>query len=595
MPLGSFGRIAAVCGFVLVALASGGMTASAAEVSTLAGSGALGMADGPAQTATFIFPSGVAVARDSTIYIADRDAQRIRAISPSGNVRTVAGTGALAAPMNMVVTGSYKDGPARQAGFYGPMGLAIGPDGALYIADSGNSVIRKLQNGTVTTVLGKAGDHTAVDGTVETARLVHPFGLAFDATGNLYISDFGGGLRMWSTQGVLSTIHLKSWVDPKFAFGITYVPGDDPSVILMTRDGAFVYHINTGKDDGYAGRNTSEGNLPDGVPFGAAYLGKREILYTDIVYSSINYFRLPAPPFLGQVFVRRIAGGTFERSFLNSGFANGTRKESRFYGPMGIAVAGNVAIIADSGNRRIRKVVLPHARVSESGLDPANQTDDQHYEVALVGASWSYFDSLGDNDSICAHIEMTLDRSHRFKKPVRCHTVRIDAGYHNAIEDYARNVFPYQRMDLVILDSESWYYNYAKTVLPGGTTTNAEAYRSTMEGLLKIFTPMGTKLGLVTAYNPTDISSNEWVSPDPGIYRSPPSTHAHDIFQSMVPALKGLPIMQYDIFDDEVKYQKSVSAPQLYQGIDPHPNPYGNAFLGDHFAQGMLDAGLGLK
>src|SRR5579864_463614 len=127
--------------FLFAWLVTASLAFAAQDVTTIAGSGAAGITDGPAQKATFLFPAGVAVAHDGSIYISDSAAQRIRLLTTDGQVRTVAGSGAVAAP-GLIVPPGYQDGPALQAKFNGPSGLAIGPDGALYIADSYNGCIR---------------------------------------------------------------------------------------------------------------------------------------------------------------------------------------------------------------------------------------------------------------------------------------------------------------------------------------------------------------------------------------------------------------------------------------------------------------------
>ena len=151
MSRGRLLELAACAAFI----ATVAVARAASEVRTIAGSGAAGITDGPAHKATFLFPYGVAVAANGSIYISDRAAQRIRMLTPSGEVRTIAGSGSIASP-GLIVPPGYRDGPALQAQFAGPEGLAIGSDGALYIADTHNYCIRKLWHDEVTTAAGKA-------------------------------------------------------------------------------------------------------------------------------------------------------------------------------------------------------------------------------------------------------------------------------------------------------------------------------------------------------------------------------------------------------------------------------------------------------
>ena len=308
---------------------------AAQEVTTIAGSGAAGIADGPAQKATFLFPYGVAVAHDGSIYISDRAAQRIRVLTPAGQVRTVAGSGSIAPP-GLIVPPGYHDGPALQAQFAGPEGLAIGPDGALYIADAYNHCVRKLANDEVSTVVGKCDRTGVTDGPAGVAMLNNPESLAFDASGNLYIADDGIGLRKLGTDGVLSTIRFKSYTGQS-ARSVAVVNSPEELVVVGGFDGVVVYHPATGTDAHFSAYTLE---WPRAVPNQLAAIDARQFVFADPQAENIRYVRLPAPPFDGAVFTRAIAGGEAEHTSDNAGFANGSRAQARFYDPMGIAIAG---------------------------------------------------------------------------------------------------------------------------------------------------------------------------------------------------------------------------------------------------------------
>ena len=203
---------------------SGSAQSAGAAVTTIAGGAARGMKDGPALDAQFLVPSGLARTANGTLFISDPAAQRIRQMLPEGTVRTVAGSGALGR-LGLSVTGGYRDGPALEASFNQPAGMAVGPDGALYIADSFNACIRKLQNGVVTTVVGKPGETTAVDGDAVTARLHLPLSLSFDKTGTLWIADYGVGIR-YLERGQLKTIKTTSYGDVQVT-SVSAEPEDD--------------------------------------------------------------------------------------------------------------------------------------------------------------------------------------------------------------------------------------------------------------------------------------------------------------------------------------------------------------------------------
>ena len=108
-------------------------------------------------------PGAVTFGPDGTLYVADTAAQRIRAISNGGYVRTVAGSGDIA-PSGLWVEGGFRDGPALQSHFFGPSGLAVDRDGSIYAADTFNHCIRLLRGGIVSTVGGQCGTAGSADG-----------------------------------------------------------------------------------------------------------------------------------------------------------------------------------------------------------------------------------------------------------------------------------------------------------------------------------------------------------------------------------------------------------------------------------------------
>ncbi|MBK9295269.1 MAG: hypothetical protein IPN02_00005, partial [Candidatus Microthrix sp.] len=139
------------------------------QVTTLAGTGIVGHADGPGDTAKFAVPFGVAVAPNGTVYVADTNNHRIRAIDPTtGSVTTVAGTD----------NAGYADGPGASAQFNGPTGVTVAPDGTIYVADFFNHRIRAINptTGSVTTLAGSGSGFA--DGPGDTAQFFRPFGVA---------------------------------------------------------------------------------------------------------------------------------------------------------------------------------------------------------------------------------------------------------------------------------------------------------------------------------------------------------------------------------------------------------------------------------
>ena len=151
----------------------------------MAGTGTSGYSGdgGPAGQAGLYGPRGIALGPDGSLYIADRFNNRIRRVGPDGIITTVAGTG---------VRGYSGDGgPAGQAGLYWPTGVALGPDGSLYIADGANNRIRRVgPDGIITTVAGTgARGYSGDGGPAGQARLRFPYSVALGPDGSLYIAD----------------------------------------------------------------------------------------------------------------------------------------------------------------------------------------------------------------------------------------------------------------------------------------------------------------------------------------------------------------------------------------------------------------------
>ncbi|MEN3340186.1 MAG: hypothetical protein V7647_3862 [Acidobacteriota bacterium] len=166
------------------------------HVSTIAGGG-LGYADGPGASARFSTPSGIALGAGGVLYVADTGNNAIRRIAPDGTVSTVAGG---------LSPGSV-DGAARDARFDGPVGVAVDSAGRVIVADTYNDRIRALApDGTVTTLAGSAGPGYA-DGPAGAARFDTPCGVAVDGAGTIYVADSGNGMvRTISPQGIVATV-----------------------------------------------------------------------------------------------------------------------------------------------------------------------------------------------------------------------------------------------------------------------------------------------------------------------------------------------------------------------------------------------------
>ncbi|MCB9641198.1 MAG: SMP-30/gluconolactonase/LRE family protein [Myxococcales bacterium] len=267
-------------------------------VSTIAGDGTQGFADGQGKQAKFNYPTELAVAPDGTIFVADTVNHRIRKIDLRGQVTTYAGDG----------TDGYRDGPAMQAQFSRPGGLALAPDGTLYVSDTVNHVIRRiLVNGQVETFTG-SGAPGYQDGEPSIVRFYFPASIVFDRNRNLYVAD--------------TVNHAIRKVDPKGK--VSFVAGE----------------VLEGFANGPA--KVARFNSPVGITIDAK---QQNLFIGDNGNHLIRKVRL------SDGYVTTYAG-TGSRGFRDADSLN-----SLFYSPLGLAMdATNTLFVADSVNHRIRSI-----------------------------------------------------------------------------------------------------------------------------------------------------------------------------------------------------------------------------------------------
>jgi sugar lactone lactonase YvrE len=284
--------------FTLPAVAQN--NAAAYTWTTLAGLATFGSADGVGSAARFAYPMGVAVDSAGNVYVADDYNYTIRRITPAGVVSTIAG---------FANGPGSADGVGNAARFAYPMGVAVDSAGNVYVADSGNSTIRKVTpTGVVTTLAGLAVTPGANDGTNSAARFFKPQGVAVDSAGNLYVADtLNNTIRKVTTAGVVTTLA-----------GLAGTPG--------TNDGT-----------GSAARFFK----PQGVAVDSA----GNVYVAD---SANDTIREITPT--GVVTTLAGLAGT-------SGANDGTNSAAQFYNPCGIAVDSATNLyVADTYNDTIRKI-----------------------------------------------------------------------------------------------------------------------------------------------------------------------------------------------------------------------------------------------
>jgi sugar lactone lactonase YvrE len=169
----------------------------AGVVSIFAGSGTVGYLDGIGTNARFSSPRGLAVDAQGNVYVCDNHNARIRKITPSGVVTTIAGNGVFASV----------DGIGTNASIYDAVDIDIDNNGTLYIVDQSGNQIRKITPAGVVTTIAGDGTYGFINGLASSARFANPVGLTVDDAGNIYVADHNNYMiRMITPGGIVSNL-----------------------------------------------------------------------------------------------------------------------------------------------------------------------------------------------------------------------------------------------------------------------------------------------------------------------------------------------------------------------------------------------------
>lgn len=268
----------------------------AGVVTTLAGSGTLGYQDGTGAGASFKLPEGVGLDSAGNVFVADQSNNRIRKVTAGGVVTTLAGSG----------TGSFADGTGVAASFKLPVSVAVDPMGNIFVSDGGNNRIRKVTSAGLVTTHAGSGTAAFADGTGVAASFSGPYGLALDSAGALFVADQSNHrIRKITAAGVVTT---------------------------LAGSGTATFADGTGAAASFS--------FPAGVAVDAA----------GTVYVSDG----------GNHRIRRVTSSGVVTTLAGTGtatFGDGACATASFRNPGGLLIdAGGSLYVADGGNNRIRKV-----------------------------------------------------------------------------------------------------------------------------------------------------------------------------------------------------------------------------------------------
>jgi len=315
------------------------------NVTTLAGNGTPGLANGAGTAASFNNPQGTAVDAAGNVYVSDSFNHLIRKITPAGVTTTFAGTGTL----------GFTGGSTATAQFYSPQGLAFDSNGNLYVADQGNNAIYKITPTGTVTILAGTGLAGYVNGAGTVARFNGPQGIAVDATGNIYVADRNDNMiRKITSAGVVSTFAGTG------AYALTN--GDGPTVAAFNRpvgvavDAAGNVYVTD------QGNNALRKITPAGVV--STLIGNTT---TTTLLNTLSGIAIDAQ---GNLYITDQTGRillintqsilyTLAGKANTSGFLDGSKTTALFSSPNSIAVDANKNIyVTDYNNNRVRKLVV---------------------------------------------------------------------------------------------------------------------------------------------------------------------------------------------------------------------------------------------
>ncbi len=334
---------------------------SAGAVNTLAGlAGTAGSANGLGTNAAFYEPEGIAVDTQSNVFVADTWNHTIREVNSTGMVMTIAGTAGNFGSVNANGT---------SASFYEPGAVAVDGSDDVFVADTGNNLIREVAaNGTVTTIAGSAGNYGYTNATGTNAAFNSPQGISIDGSGNLYVADYlNNAVREVTTAGVVTTIAGSLSGNFGTANGTNSLFWGPQGIVVNPAHNSYIYVADTGNS------TLRQLMFQLGAPFWvvSTFAGDASIGSMDSTNSTARFFwpMDVASDGHGNFYVadannntiRKISSSGTATTFAGfpgvTGSANANGTNASFNAPQAVAVdsSGNV-YVADTGNSVIREI-----------------------------------------------------------------------------------------------------------------------------------------------------------------------------------------------------------------------------------------------
>ncbi|BFU78581.1 hypothetical protein ALC152_17960 [Arcobacter sp. 15-2] len=334
-------------------------------VTTLAGSGIRGSANGLGTSASFNLPTGVAVDSIGNVYVADYSSHLIRKIDSNGNVTTLAGSGS---------QGSA-NGNGTSASFNNPHGIAVDSSGNVYVADSSSNKIRKIDSsGNVITLAG-SGSQGSANGSGISASFNNPYGVAVDSSGNVYVADRNNHkIRKIDSSGNVTTLAGSGSRGSTNANGTSASFNFPYGVAVDSSGNVYVADSSNNK----IRKIDSSGNVT--TLAGSGSEGSTDANGTSATFKSSKGVAVDSS---GNVYVADSSNNKI-RKIDPSGVVTtlaGTGTSATFDYPSGVAVdsSGNV-YVADSSNNKIRKI---DASTKLSGTPTASDVGEHNISLVL--------------------------------------------------------------------------------------------------------------------------------------------------------------------------------------------------------------------